>query len=902
MSAAEILKAALATERTTAERLTSLHELHEFLRDEEILQQLAKAAPAEESLDVRTAMLRALVDGDVTRLKDRAPFMEALSYFASMEPEAPLRLIALAWLGELAPSDPAVQTIFIETLLHDFDDGVRLQCIAGLKAVTRKERSTIDALAKVEATPTMRPALLELVGQLESADQQRLMAGMLHPWEPPAVRAQILDRLGAMPSLSAEAGKILLDYIRQEQDRALRSKAVLTLAAASQADPALFAAALELLEQAPDHAELMTAFKNRLASFPDLVGKLAALFGKTGAMFLKIAILDLLGTEGGPGLALAAMQDKNPWVRYRGISLAGALMAQHPGEIQRALASAIPTESITSLREQMVRQFLAGGRKEKEVERFLVEQAERETEPSIEEALASAVMDIPIDDSNRAALLRVYRKVITEPFFDERVKSAAMGRLRAFAYRDEPELVECFKAILERTPDIETVDNLHELLRKLEPDIDGLAPMFLKLFYRFLDHYPRDPLHGWLKDFRQVAANSESIRAQIPYIVKLTGATWILDAADAAGQKSTFLPAMKEALSGKGGFRGADNLLSEAWEKRALKKSDLLWLFKRLLYTPQQDGMKQQVIKIMAEGKLVSPEIVDACLGFLARRNEYEVKKFLEENGQVEPTYLERVFKRFTQEAYTDWCRRSQGADDVKEIPRNWNNWEYQGWRLMHREWPIGELFFALSPWTQVEAILSTPPDPSIAPTKTLHYYVLETLWRLSGKDWTAFNALKPDDFTHFLVGAGRLMRASKGHLRDRAVAIYKHYWRFYNEKKGPITPELADFAAEASIELLKLNDQYGGKADAKEAEPLKGSDGATMERLWPYEKAKWPEFYESKVKTATEEEETKAKELWGLAYRGDAGAIRELAGPLKHTTTGRQRAKQIVQMLAKLT
>jgi hypothetical protein len=898
----EVLKAAIAPERSAAERLKSLAELREFLRDEAVVHELAAAARVEETLEVRRAMLQAMVACDVTRLKDRAPYVDALSYFATAEAEPDLRLIAVAWLGELAAHDPAVESVLSETLVCDLHEKVQEACITGLMRCARKSRETVaKILAYGRRAPlSMRSRLLDLVAQLGAADQQSALVALLHPWEPPAIRAQVLDRLASFPSLSTEAAAALVAHVRQEPDRGLRRKAVAILAAASHADPALFSTALELLEEVPDHAELLAAFRDRLASFPDLVGKLQALFGKSGSPRLKIALVDLLGESCGVDLAVAVLRDPNPWVRYRAITLCGALLPRHPVEVMRALAAAIPAESVVTLREAMVRQFLGSGRKEKEIERALVAIAEKETEPAIEEALIGAVLGVAIDDDNRAALLRIYRKVLTEPFFDPRTKAAVLDRLKAYAYRDEPELVECFKSILERTPDIETVDALHEQLRKLEPDLASLAPLFVKLFYRFAHHYARDPLHQWVKDFRDLAPNHEEIRGHLATVVQLTGATWAMDQVDASAAKSVFRPAMLEALSSNSGYRAAQNLLDEAWEKRTLKKSDLLWLFRRLLVTPQQDGLKQQVMKIMTEGKLVNGEIVDACLAHLQRHGDYEVKKFLEEAGPAEPTYRERVVKAFTQEAYSDYGRRREEANDVKEPPRTWNNWEYQGWRLMHPGWAIGELFTDLYAFDEFERALSSPPDPSVPAVKSIHYVVLEAMWRLSGKDWGRFQKITADEFACVIRGAGALMRQSTGALRDRAVAVVKAMWRFFLEKKGQVTPELADIGGEASIELLKLNAGFGNKPDAEEAKPLAGSSGETMERLWPFDRAAWPDFYASKVKVATPEEEARAKELWPKAYRGDVEALKELAGPLRHTPTARSRAKQIAAALAR--
>ncbi len=817
---AEVLKAVITPERTTAERLKSLAELHDFLRDEAAVHELCKAARVEESVDVRRAMLAAITQCDVTRLKDRAPFLDTLATFAAMDPEPDLRAHALGWIGEYSAHDPSVEALLVESLLNDLDPRVLTAALHGLKRCTRKSRPTIEKLAAAGRTlpKELRPAWLEVVGQIEKNDQQTVLVGLLHPWEPS--RGDVLDRFAAFPTLAPAAVKAIVEYLRQEPSRALQAKAVGVLTGAAQTDPALFTIVLDVLSEVPDHGELLAAFKDRLASYPDLVEKLKALFGKTGSTSLKCGLFDLLGDAIGPDIAAAALKDPSPWVRYRAIDRCTALLPRHAELMLKALREAVAQEGVVELRERMMRAFMTAGKKDKATEAFLVEQAAREGDPALEHAIVAAVLDVPIDDSNRAALLRVYQRVLVEPHFDPNLRANVFHRLKAFAYRDEPELVACYRAMMERSTSIEEVDDLHEQLRKLEPDLAGLMPLLLKLFQRWAHHYARDPLHQWVKDFRDQAPHVPAAKAAIPWVVKLTGATWAMDAADASAQKANFLGAMREALSGSGGYRASQNLLEDGWKNRTLKKSDLIALFKLLLHMPGQDGLKQSVMKIMGEGKVVNAEIVDLCLDELEQKSDYEIYKFLSEHGPLDPTFKERLMARVSPAGYAEFCRVSEGAHDITEIKAGWNHWEYQGWRTMYREWKVGEVFMDQWWFDEFERILSSPAEKGYAP-KTLQYWLLENLWRFSNKDWSRFCKLDPSEHAKVLRGAGRLMRAATGELRDRAIAIFKAYWRFFRERKGEPDADLRGMADEVSAELARLNQQFGGKK-AREAEPLK--------------------------------------------------------------------------------
>ena len=97
----------------------------------------------------------------------------------------------------------------------------------------------------------------------------------------------------------------------------------------------------------------------------------------------------------------------------------------------------------------------------------------------------------------------------------------------------------------------------------------------------------------------------------------------------------------------------------------------------------------------MTEAKYVTPEIVDRC--FKALRDDpngmgtFEIKKFLEAHGNLDLGFRAKALKAFNQADYTDFCRIGTPSD-VRALPKNWNDWEYNGWRLAHRDWPMAEL------------------------------------------------------------------------------------------------------------------------------------------------------------------------------------------------------------------
>jgi len=893
----EILAAVLALERSDADRIRSLGDLREFLFEEPVVRQLEAAALVEKSVRVRRVMFDALLRVDATR----ARLVDCFAAFA-VDPEPDFRRAAIERLGESGEGEPLIA----ETLGCDLDEGVQQACLEALLRVVRKHPRTVDAILAYGRTApaALRPLYVGLCLQLDPAPAQVGLAALLHPWEDAALAARVLDELAKFPFLDAAP---LRAYLALETRGDLRARALRAVLAAKDVDPALLMEVLRRLEQRPDEAWLVEAFRNRLTAAPGLVERLAKLVFASPSSRLKLRILGLLEEADVPDLYVRAMGDASPWVRAAAIGWCRRHFAKHATAVAGAFAKHIAVEPIVSLRHEMIAAFLEGGRKGPDIERFLVEWFERETDPRIEETLAAALTGVALTDGNRAALLRAYRKVLVEPFFGDGTKAAVTQRLRSFAYRDEPELAACLRALLDGETRIEMVEELHEQLRKLDTDLDGLAPSLLKLLYRFIQHYPRDPLHGWMKDFKELAGRREDVRAQIPYIVRLTGATWIFEGAGTEARKKQFLPTFLAAVE-KGAFRGPQNLLDEAWETRTLRKSDLIAILGRLLDCPGQDGLLQHVFGIMAKAELVTPELVDRCLGYLVTRanttSTYEVRRYLEKMGRKELGFRERVLAAFTQANYDRYQRTSGGPRDIEHPPRTWNDWEYHAWRLMHHGWPVAELLFELEAEEDVERLIAAPPDPKVRPERSIQYLLLDRTWRKHGEPRESL-----------MRALGTLMRnASKSKslegLHDRASMLFWRRWRDFEDKlEGmPVPRDLAEMAAEAYLVACDRHRRFKEKEREKFPEPLKGMDVRHLERLWPYGSAPWKELYE-KLEVSSEDEEREAGELFRRAAE-DANADRRekaverlevLLSSYKHTRFVKARLRQIKATLAKL-
>jgi hypothetical protein len=819
----ELLELALAPDRPTPDRMRSLDELRPLLHEESVVAALMAAARSEPSVELRAALLDAVADVDITRLSDRSGYVDAMAYFASLEPERALRVRAIERLGRLADGEEVIA----DTLVHDLDEGVQLACLRALGS-PRKTPAAVAAILAYAERPSAGnlPALVALIRTLDNAAAQLGLARVLSPWTDDEIQELVLAELAAFPALDAATTSALAAYAAARPREDLATRALDTLLAKKDVDDGILQVVLTRLEASPDDEQLAAAFRDRLASTPGLLGRLTDLVAATPSARLKLRLMEVLAGASQHSVFVALTADPNPWVREAAVAWCALHLPVEADLIGAALATAIPTEPVTAIRHAMVGAFVGSRRKDPDVERRLLGWVDHEPDPGVAAALAVVVATIPITDENRAGVLRACRTVITDPFVEGGVKGIVTERLRSFAYRDEPELVACLLSVLERETHIDRVEELHDQLRRLQPDIDLIVPTLLKLFYRFLHDYPREPLHGWLRDFEDAAARLDDVRAQIPYIVRLTGATWILDSADAQARKEELLPAFMAAVE-QDVFRGPQRLLDEAYESRTLRKSDLLAIFDRLLDWPGQEALVQHVFEIMRAAKLVTPEIVDRCLDALvawpAGGASYEIQRFVEEAGPEVPGYRDHVIERFTQEAYTAYCLGHGSPTDIRDVPRTWHDWEWASWRIMHEGWPIAELFFALDTGPETRALLSTRPDPSVPAVRTIHYLVLTRWWR----DGVVLDA---DDY----LALGRLLRATADVpamrlLRERALCLFTRRWNEWidHTRRGELpSDELLAMAAEADAELGRLHAIHRRDEREPVPAPLRGIDG----------------------------------------------------------------------------
>lgn len=847
----------LSTERSTEERLEALDSLRPFLETNEAVNKLSDSLSVEETVAVKQAMLEQLCSIDITRITDRERYIRALSITACLEAERPLRYMAVERLAFLAPHVAEVQEILAETLVNDLDTDIQLASIQGLRNCVNK---TPETAVKIAAYIPMAPAacrgyLLALVQQLPQPHAEELSLLFLEALEREELRQSAISFLSNIPVLAAPTLSFLTGLLPGETSLYVRDAIIRLLSGMRQIDPQLFTAMFAALQRMPDQPELLALVTNRLVANPELQADFDQLFAQTTSAGLKIRLLQLLQHSDLPHLIISGLQDKNAYVREAVLPLLIRQFPQFQDQLEPALAKAIQAEPLTALRSAMTTVILQTGRKSAQTEEILTALALAETDHHLKIQLATAVCEVKITDQNRPSLLHLFAGILEGAWYPDSLKQAVIARLQTFAYSDEPDLKKSLGLLLEQAKDINEVDRIYRLLKTLETDFSQLVPSLLRTLYRHIAWYPQQPLDEWVQLIGKLAEQHAEIRAELPYLVSLTKANWLLKGADKADQTGAFLPAFQQTLLKKSGsqtYMEAQRLLTDAWNNRTIKKSEVVDLYKMLLRTPKSGALLQPLLTIMQQGKLVTPELVTASLDFILvsqdKNDIYLVRKYLEQVGFIDLEYRQRLTEIFTQAHYQRYMQFNMPEIHSKKRYTTLNDWEYSGWVCPYSQWPVAALVFAIEPGELIAQVFGQLPDDSPDPAATLPYLVLEHLFRNSNGVWAKAIYKDAGSFEQFLtlLYNGYRQLSAQDPLGDRMLYVFWKKWNDYVQLLNgkPIPAALADAAAHIYTGVCQVVQRLDPNFSGKQFPTvLKNMNTAIVQQHWPWSSQLWEDF-----------------------------------------------------------
>ena len=850
--AAEVLAFALDPARSPEQRAASLYALSDYLHDADVLLALAEAARKEESALVRAAIIDLVALADPARVARQADLVETLLVFSALEPEAPIRLVATRCLAALAPASAAARAVLAENLVCEFDVDIVRACLGGLLACPDKERPVVDRLvAYARSAPAcLHAELLDAYEQLERADFEKALLELLNPLSEEEVRRRVLTLLGGLPTLSPAVTGPLVDYLAAEQVPELRYQAVCVLSGGVMTTEEFLGSVLADVLATPDDAALLSAFWDRLLSFPAFLHRLGLAFGASGSVSVKLKLLDLLAATSDVALFAVALGDPSPMVRTAALQLLARHGRESAGPVSGALVSRIPLEPSPHLRADMIRALGEIGALNAAAQRFVVSWLPQESAPEGRRALACLLPDVAVTEENRSQILRACLGVLEDPLLDEDVKARTAGRLDAFDYGQEPELPLCLAALLERATDVAEVERLYARLRTVQAEPALLVALIRRLFYRFAGSYPQAPLDSWVRDLAEAAATDGDLRRELPYLVRMTGAWWVLDKADEEGQKAT-VPALLLDAARRGPGFGASRVFAWAYEKRALRKSTAIKLFRRLIFYHDSYPLLDDLLRVFRQEHVVSPEVLGWGLGLLSRFPDaavaYSLKEYLKEVAPSEPGWAGLIDAAFSPDAYMRFHLLHSPLDGKYVADPGWTEYTWQAPPELSA-WPMAELFVSQASSEAVAAKLDLRPPSGAAATAatgayelrpSFHFVLLAHLNQLPVLDEALMEAVgrllrdtAPDAAP--APFAGSYGRADL--LHDRCLYVLERQWPEFVRRLGgePPPSALGELAAEVFAELCQRRHDLGAGTSLRDPAPPVGMDIDHLERVRP--------------------------------------------------------------------
>jgi hypothetical protein len=846
----------VSPERSTADRLSALADFRPFLESEEGIAKLATATRNEASKEVKLAMLQMLCAIDSARTCSHQVYIDTMASIACMEPERELRRLATRVLAEIAAHNSEVQEILALTLTNDLDTQVQLASLEGLHRAVPKTADTIQSLyAYIPVAPlACKESLLKLVTPLPLPDNAKLLLLFINPTEREQLRLAAIQALANISQLPTEVLAGITAALTTDNSWQVQNAIINLLRSRKHIDEQVFTWLFKALQQMPDQPELLALVADRLTARQHLQPLFADLFHQTSSANLKMNLLSLLQNSEIPQLIISALQDNNPYVREAAIPLLAYRFAQWQPQLEPVLATVIRNEPLIALRRALADVLLQTGRKSAQTEAILTSLALSETDHWLKARLAGAVCQVVITDSNRHELLQLFCEVMEGPWYPDTLKEQVIERLTTFSYTDDAGFKRCMALLLEQAKDIYELERTYELLKTLKTDWEELAPVLLQLLYRHIGSYPQAPLADWVQLLGKMADNQANIRTALPWMIQLTGATWLLKNADKAEQTGAFLTAFKQALmndNGMASFMGMQKMINDAWQNRTIKKTELIELYGMLLRMPKNTGHVQLVLGIMQEGKLVTPELIDISLRYILygqdSNTRYEVGKYLEKLGFMDLSYRHKLTELFTQERYNEYMQYHAPDIQSKRSVTTLNDWEYGGWACNYNNWPIAKLVFALEPGDLLINIFKTPP-PALPAQNTLQYLVLEHLFRNGTGPWAKAIFKDQQQYGSFLLMLANLYRQlpAGNALGDRLVVTFWRKWTDYLSllNKQPVTPELSEaisiMYAGVLSKLRDLDPDFKGKQYPTVPKEM---NKEALQQRWPFSTEMWDEF-----------------------------------------------------------
>jgi hypothetical protein len=689
----------LARERNQADRLAALADLAGLVGDPAAVATLLELAGTEPDGAVRLIMLQTVAAVDITRLTGRDAHAAAWAEIAARETMPELRLLAVHRLDACGRSGVmGVADLLVGIVVHELDPDIRLAALQNLSGPLSEEAAGQLAAYAPRAAPGEDSLLLALTRTMPDQAGQRVLAALLTSSRPATLRSAALAELRTRTRLQPEALAALTAILAQQPDEESLRWAIAALSDASYVDPALLDLILMLATAMPERSGILSALRDRLDCVPDLAGRIEDTVAASPTSQLWLSAIALFAPTGRDRLPLLGLSSPSAATRAAALAWAEEAVLSRPEQVIAGLARQLPNEPLAHLRMRQAAILAAAAVIPSEAGQALVARLQTESIPSVRHDLCWALLRCQFEPGAvRLQLMAVLAIVLGEPATPPDLRRAISAHLqRVAAGTSGSDCVPALLAALEQADSLDEVEELDRLIRTLQPDASRHAALTHGLMRRYHHLFPRDPFTQWARDIAAAAKAGNLPSSAVIETVRLTGAAWLLEGINFAGDKDLLVNTIRTAINADRGL-DAERAIREAYQQKTIRKRDLAEIVRLVAFRPRWHHLAQQALKICQTEKVMTPALVEAAWPVLLCDPNSSFAHTITEHfteHAADPEIAARTRASCTPSAFLPWLLQDTDPD-------------YHG-----KPWPIFVLLAACSPEAVANAFTAIPPHP----------------------------------------------------------------------------------------------------------------------------------------------------------------------------------------------
>jgi len=737
MVSKELLLILLNEERSEKDRLKSLHELRDYLDQEDIITSLVVLAEKEQSIAIRKTLLKVITEAEITNIKNKENIFKILFHFSSMEKEEELRLIAIARLSDLAFKDSRIELLLAENLLYDASKAIQKACLSGLEKTECKHKTTLNTLslyAQKINTVTVK-LFIALLTKIPAEQNEPIFIDLLHPLNEVGTRILAIKELTKYPSLQATTISYVLDMLLEGNDNESLEKSILLLLnSRALQDLSILDTITKNLKTNPQNAtKLLPLLKRLIMASPVVVDKVKSLYKDTDSISLKTILLLSLNETDALDIAIGALTDQNLQIRYQGLHYCIKNIEKDAQRIIQTMLHVIQQESDMNLRKLLAGEISKTGYLDKTSEEMLLAYYNEEENPWVLEELTKALFLIPLRDDNKQIVLKAYIKTLDEVFFTDQLKDYVIDQLSNFSNTHTPKLTQCLITLMLQEFDLSRIKRLYHQYSQLEHNNDEHIELVLLLFERFVHFYPQEQLMIWADELKHKMTTNKSVREKAEFLAQTTGDNTFLINKGSLHITSTIVENIVACVR-QCQYDTAREILEDAYHNRKIKKEEIVLLLKRLLLSfDSTSGLTYHILRLLKEQQFITVEIVELALDFINRYPDSDLSSglqfMLESTGKALPEYAQCLENKLSPKNFISYGLRT------RQIRVNYDlRWWHSNWKNTHKDWPLGKLWSNLYPEVSWLKLFNDETDQKSADKQSLDYYILQIFSDISIK------------------------------------------------------------------------------------------------------------------------------------------------------------------------